>query len=514
MREKFVRGYASHSMNIRQQNWQLAENKEFDVVIIGGGINGATIYNRLCSRGYKVLLVDKGDFSCGTSQASAMMIWGGLLYLKNLDFLSVFRFSKDRDDLIKRHEKEIDPKFFRYIPSCEWGRNKCLVYLALYLYWILGNFRRQRPSFQKIYQELKFLCQKKAEGSFIYQEGFLKDSDSRFVLNWILTHQTDDSFALNYCLLDEAVYSAKDKKWAINVSDTLQNSGNSITAKIIVNCAGVWADSVNEQFGIQTEYRHVFSKGVFIGLKRPETHDVPLIFEMGEHGDTLTFIPWGPISLWGPTETMEDSIEKGFSITPRDIHFLQYHALKNLESSLAESEIISLRCGIRPLAVDKGFKADCYPLDISRYHKIAADMNRPWITVYGGKISGCVSMAEEVAQKIARQVQPSLENLTGGIMPQCDKNMVSFPGLQEKFPSIGWCVQNEFCCSFEDYLRRRTNISQWLPREGLGFQNENKEHLRSLAQHLPDADGKTPDSYVEEYVATVKERFDRLIAQI
>lgn len=59
MREKFVRGYASHSMNIRQQNWQLAENKEFDVVIIGGGINGATIYNRLCSRGYKVLLVDK-----------------------------------------------------------------------------------------------------------------------------------------------------------------------------------------------------------------------------------------------------------------------------------------------------------------------------------------------------------------------------------------------------------------------------------------------------------------------
>lgn len=501
-------------MNIRSKNWQLAANKQFDVVIIGAGINGATIYSRLCSMGYRVLLVDKGDFSCGTSQASAMMIWGGLLYLKNLDFFSVFHFSKDRDKLIKTHGKEIDPRFFRYIPNREWGRNKFLVYLALYLYWILGNFRRQKPSYQKTYQELKFLCRKKSEGSFIYQEGFLKDSDSRFVLNWILSHQTEDSFALNYCLIDEAVYSARDRKWAISISDTVQNNHSSIRARVILNCAGVWADAVNQQFGIQTPYRHVLSKGVFIGLKRPETHQAPLIFEMGEHGDTLTFIPWGPISLWGPTETMENSIEDGFAINPRDIHFLQYHASRNLEPALAASKIISLRCGIRPLAVDRTFKADCYPLDISRYHKIAADGGRPWISVYGGKISGCVSMAEEVAQKVGRQFRPSLRNLPGLKIPEYDKNRASFPGLQEKVPAIDWCVQNEFCCTLEDYLRRRTNISQWLPREGLGFQNENREHLGSLARQLPAAEGKTPDNHVNEYVAKVNEGFDRLMAQI
>ncbi|MCI0413514.1 FAD-dependent oxidoreductase [bacterium] len=66
-------------MITRSEKWDLLSNNVFDVAIIGGGINGASIYHSLCSKGYKVLLVDKGDFSSGTSQASAMMAWGGLL---------------------------------------------------------------------------------------------------------------------------------------------------------------------------------------------------------------------------------------------------------------------------------------------------------------------------------------------------------------------------------------------------------------------------------------------------
>ena len=108
---------------------------------------------------------------------------------------------------------------------------------------------------------------------------------------------------------------------------------------MLLNCAGVWTDKVNEQFGIQSPYKHVYSKGVFVGYERPDNHKLPLIFEMGEHGDTLTFIPWGPVSLWGPTETMEKSIENGYSVTPDDIHFLLKHASRNLESSLANSKI-------------------------------------------------------------------------------------------------------------------------------------------------------------------------------
>ena len=63
----------------RENLWDEARETVFDVAVVGGGINGASLYHELCSRGYRVLLVDKGDFACGTSQSSAMMVWGGLL---------------------------------------------------------------------------------------------------------------------------------------------------------------------------------------------------------------------------------------------------------------------------------------------------------------------------------------------------------------------------------------------------------------------------------------------------
>lgn len=63
--------------NQRSIDLEIAQRETFDATIIGGGINGASLYHHLCQKGYRVLLVDKGDFAGGTSQASAMMVWGG-----------------------------------------------------------------------------------------------------------------------------------------------------------------------------------------------------------------------------------------------------------------------------------------------------------------------------------------------------------------------------------------------------------------------------------------------------
>ena len=94
----------------------------FDVAIIGAGINGASLYHELCGRGYRVLLLDKGDFACGTSQASAMRVWGGLLYLRNFDIKAVVEFSLSRDRMIERLDGRVRPgeaifDIPRHIPS-------------------------------------------------------------------------------------------------------------------------------------------------------------------------------------------------------------------------------------------------------------------------------------------------------------------------------------------------------------------------------------------------------------
>ena len=443
-----------------------------------------------------------------------MMIWGGLLYLKNLDFLSVYNFSKDRDIMINSFNNHVSQKYFRYISNSEWGRNKYFVYLALQLYWLLGKCRRERPTIQRKFEELDIINHKNDKESILYQEGFLNQSDSRFVLDWIIYNQTEDCLALNYCSIQDANYNNKDKFWSLDLKDYFSSHQCTIKAKMLLNCAGVWTDNVNKRFGIQSSYKHVYSKGVFIGYERPDKHNLPLIFEMGENGDTLTFIPWGPVSLWGPTETMETSIEAGYKITPEDLHFLLKHASRHLKYFMAKSKIVSLRCGLRPLAVKKTFNADCYPLNISRNHKISDDSDLPWISIYGGKISGCISMAEKVTKKIIKKIPPSLkeipcpDNQTGKI------SWASFPGLHDKVPAIDWCVSNEFCCTLEDYLRRRTNISQWLPREGLGFQDDNLEYLKTLSSHLPEYKGQNHDSHLDEYINKVRGRFDDIIEQI
>jgi glycerol-3-phosphate dehydrogenase len=501
-------------MNIRQTNWDIAKKTSFDIAIIGGGISGASIYKELCQQGYRVFLLDKGDFSCGTSQASAMMVWGGLLYLKNLDFVSVYNFSKDRDTLITSFSNQIVSKSFRFIPNSEWGRNKYFVYLALQLYWMLGKFNRERPTFQKKYEELDVINQKHGTDSIIYQEGFLKQSDCRFVLDWILNHQTEDCLAINYCSIQDANFNNKDKLWALDIKDYFSKDQCTLRARVLLNCAGVWVDKVNEQFGIRSPYKHVYSKGVFLGYERPDKHYLPLIFDMGENGDNLAFIPWGPVSLWGPTETMESSIEEGYSIAPGDIHFLLRYASKHLDPSLTKSRIISLRCGLRPLAVKKDFDADCYPLDISRRHKIVDNPDVPWISIYGGKISGCISMAEKVAKIITNKIPPSLKKIICPHNKAGEISWSSFPGLHDKVPEIDWCVSNEFCCTLEDYLRRRTNISQWIPREGLGFQDENLEYLKNLSSRLPEYEGKNHDSHLRQYMSKVRGRFDKPIEQI
>lgn len=107
-----------------QQLEQLQTERCFDVVILGGGINGACLYDTLCREGYKVLLIDKNDFASGTSQSSGMMIWGGLLYLRNFDLSSVFQLSCDRDQIVNQKSRWMSPAIVRYLPTIKDKRAK------------------------------------------------------------------------------------------------------------------------------------------------------------------------------------------------------------------------------------------------------------------------------------------------------------------------------------------------------------------------------------------------------
>ncbi len=176
---------------------QLNQRAKFDATILGGGINGACVYDHLCRRGYRVPLLDRGDFASGTSQASAMMLWGGLLYLRNLDLVTVFKLCCSRDRMINAMPHRVNPQFLRYLPSRRGGRRRPFVYTALWFCWLMSLMRRKPPRTESLFPELALLQDDLVSGSLLYEEAGLHESDARFVLQWISSHQSDDCIALN-----------------------------------------------------------------------------------------------------------------------------------------------------------------------------------------------------------------------------------------------------------------------------------------------------------------------------
>jgi len=479
----------------------------FDVAVIGGGINGACVYHHLCSRGFSVVLVDSGDFACGTSQTSAMMIWGGLLYLRSLDFATVRRLCTSRDRMLRDMGEWVNPRSFRYLPAS--GSRAAFSYAGLLLYWLLGGCRRAMPRREHTFEEQSFLARNGESPSVLYEEASLATSDARFVLHWILPHLNGVQTALNYCAVEGGGFDRQAREWRLQLNDTLMDKFGDVRAKCVINAAGAWTDHVNRRMDIETPFKHVLSKGVFIALRRKTDQRVPLIFDTLDGRDAMSLLPWGPISLWGPTETVVDTVEDGYTIQPGDVRFLLNELNEHLRDPSGPEDIISLRCGVRPLAVERASTKAINSIKLSRRHIIHRDSHVPWISIYGGKLTDCIRLANKVVRLLRQYVSPKSAPTRTREIPV--PAVESFPEVPEPLPAADWCSEWEMCWTLDDYLRRRTNIAQWIDRGGLGSNDKNAPRLLELAKCFRDDDRDALQD-VSDYRLKVGETHDRVLA--
>lgn len=162
-------------MNLRKKNIDKLIKEPLDVLIIGGGINGATSAAALSSRKVKTGLIDQGDFASFTSQNSSNLIWGGIKYLENYDFLLVRKLCKSRNQLIKNYPTAVkEIRFFMSVAK-NTKHNIFILYAASWLYWILGNCHTKIPekhnkkSIKNIYPAIDL---KDIAGSIEYSDAF------------------------------------------------------------------------------------------------------------------------------------------------------------------------------------------------------------------------------------------------------------------------------------------------------------------------------------------------------
>jgi glycerol-3-phosphate dehydrogenase len=377
----------------------------FDVLIIGGGINGAVSAAVLAGRGATVALVDRGDFGGFTSQESSNLVWGGFKYLEGYEILLVRKLCVSRNRLIKSYPDNIKPIPFLATLDESSPHPVWLAALGATGYWGIGSFRTHRPRYlspEKIEALEPVVNTEGAVGGIEYYDAYLPDNDSRFVFSFVRSALDVGATAANYVEVVGA--ERKDGRWQITLQDD-DAGGEPFTcsARVVVNAAGPFIDGVSEELGVQTDHRVVYSKGIHLIVPQITPDERVLAF-YDDTGRLFYVIPMGRRSVIGTTDTRIDTPYT--EVTDEDRSFLldQINNRLNLQEPLTQDDVIADRSGVRPLVVAAGGgdQTDVDWTKLSRKHEIETDDTRSVISIFGGKLTDCLNVGEEIADEVER----------------------------------------------------------------------------------------------------------------
>ena len=391
----------------RSENLRRLDGGDFDVLVIGGGINGAVSAAALAGRGASVALVDRGDFGAFTSQESSNLVWGGFKYLENYELGLVYGLCRSRNELMKSYPDNVREIGFlatldKTAPYRPWFAG-----IGATAYWVIGRFGTKPPkvfSRRRLAQAEPAISTATARGAIQYQDAYLIDNDSRFVFSFIRSAFEAGAVTTNYVELVHAEW--RGDRWHVALRDVVTGDEMTASAKTLVNAAGPFVDALNESWGTTTTHRIVYSKGIHLVVPRLTTTDHDRVLAFFDDSQRLFYvIPMGRRSVIGTTDTRVD--DPHTAVTEEDRNFLleQINARMNLEKPLEASDVIAERSGVRPLVVKvEGEGSDDWRskewTSLSRRHEVECDVQRSVVTVFGGKLTDCLNVGAEVASEI------------------------------------------------------------------------------------------------------------------
>ena len=394
-------------MKLRQTNLSKLGAQLFDVLVIGGGINGAVSAAALTARGLKVALIDRGDFAGETSQHSSNLAWGGIKYMESFEFALVRKLCMSRNRLIEAYPSTVQEIRFYMSHQQNFRHGRLKLYAGGWLYWLMGNAFTQRPrllSRDDMAKEEPIIRLDGLDGGFEYSDAYLHDTDARFVFNFVRSALSYGCVAANYVGSSgsERVDEQGQPVWHTRVQDVMRGREMTVRSKVIINACGPWVDAVNAASGQTTKHKHVFSKGIHIIVRRLTPHRRVLTF-FADDGRLFFVIPMGPRTCIGTTDTRVDAPE--VQVTDADRAFVLDNINKRLQLAepLTKADVIAERCGVRPLVVSTtsaGATDDW--LQLSRKHAIETDRARAHISIFGGKLTDCLNVGEEICDEVTK----------------------------------------------------------------------------------------------------------------
>ncbi|HVP84686.1 MAG TPA: glycerol-3-phosphate dehydrogenase/oxidase [Rhizomicrobium sp.] len=410
-----------------RRNLDRLANETFDLLIIGGGVTGACVARDAALRGYKVALVEKGDFAGATSAHNSKLIHGGLRYLKNFELGLVRESLRER-----RVWQRIAPHLVRPLPfmiPLHGGSRKerATLGVGLTLYDVLSFDRTwlddpaqrlPRHSWlgrEKALAEEPVLERPDFDGAFKYYDAQMY-SPERLALENLLDADAHGAALANYAAATSLLIR-NGKIEGATVRDTMADAAFDIRAKLTLVSTGPWSDIfLDAALGKKTAHRILRSKGIHLVVPPVSRKSALTVAADGGH---FFILPWRNHTILGTTDTAFTGDPDSVHVTEDDIsQFLAFINHHLPEARLKRSDVIHSYAGLRPL-VDEG-TGNTY--DASRRAELI-DHQQDGVEGLYSAIGGKWTTSRDLAEKIVDTIGPKL-----GPSKTCATKTTRLPG--------------------------------------------------------------------------------------
>ena len=324
------------------------ESNKFDVVVVGGGVNGTGIAMDAAGRGLKVLLCEMNDLASATSSSSSKLIHGGLRYLEHYEFRLVREALAERESLLRNSPHIMWPMRFR-LPHRPHLRPAWMIRTGLFLYDHLAK-REILPGSRLIKFDEKDPLKSDITKGFEYSDGWV--DDARLV---VLTAKKAQECGATILTRTKCINAERGTdSWDVSLQDMNDDSVHHVTANVIVNASGPWVSSLfSESLSMKAPKTIRMVKGSHIVVPRLNRETEAYILQ-NEDERIVFVIPYeDEFSLVGTTDVDYEGDPKKAKISPEETEYLLDIVNGHFKRQLTENDVVWSYSGVRPLMDDE-----------------------------------------------------------------------------------------------------------------------------------------------------------------
>lgn len=475
----------------REQQLAQAEQIQWDIIVIGGGINGAGIARDAALRGLRTLLVERGDWGSGTTSWSTRLIHGGLRYLEYAEIPLVRESLREREILLRIAPHLVEPlafvlpvyagKNFHTIPIMRGLRYSLPdMYAAMLAYDIL-SYDKSLPRYkayssQGLREVEPGLAAKGLRGGAIYYDGQVTYPE-RLCLESVLDAVGHGAIALNYVAAGK-LHHKDGQVQAVMLHDTLSDRTVTARGHTIINCAGPWVDQALRELGVAAKRQIGGTKGSHIIVRPfPGAPNRALYIAAPDDSRQFFIVPWQGLYLIGTTDIRFEGNPGDVHATGEEVEYLlraTNHTIPN--ANLTADDVLYTYSGVRPLPYVKEGAAG----GITRRHVLydhgKHDNLRGLISIIGGKITTYRSLAEHAVDAVCRQLKRKIPARTA----------------TTPLPGAAWGNASTIAQAHGPQLQQRYNLDQATIERLAQLYGSQMAPLLALADDRPELTRRLP----------------------